>query len=351
MMKGLREAVPLSALTTLGVGGAARFFISVNDEASIFDALAFAASRDLPVLILGGGSNVVISDDGFPGLVTHIAIEGIRMESAGVETIVSVASGEVWDSVVSKCVAFNLGGIETLSGIPGYAGATPIQNVGAYGQEVSQTIESVRVIDRQTMKTLTLSNVECGFGYRTSMFNSTTRDRYIVLEVVFRLRRNGEPLLTYRDLVSFFTETGQAPTLANVRAAVLKIRASKGMVIDNQDPDSRSVGSFFKNPIVADDVLQAIRKSSLAEVIAFPEPDGRHKISAAWLIERVGFNRGYTKGRAGISGKHTLAIVNRGGATAQEIVALAEEISNEVKERFGIQLAREPVLVGMEFKP
>ena len=350
MMTGLREAVPLSPLTTLGVGGVAGFFISVNDEAGVFDAFAFAASRNLPVLILGGGSNVVISDDGFPGLVIHIAIKGIRIESGGAATIVSVAAGEEWDNVVSKCVAANLAGFETLSGIPGYTGATPIQNVGAYGQEVSQTIESVRVIDRQTMKSLTLSNADCGFGYRSSMFNTTARDRYIVLEVVFRLRRDEKPTLTYRDLVSFFTETGKAATLSNVRAAVLKIRASKGMVIDPRDPDSRSVGSFFKNPIVSNDVLEMIRKSTMTEVVAFPEPDGRYKISAAWLIEQAGFHRGYPKGRAGISGKHTLAIVNRGGATAQEIVALAEELSSEVKERFGVLLDREPVLVGMEFK-
>ena len=287
-MTGLREAVPLSPLTTLGVGGHARFFVTVRDETGVRDALAFATERGLPVFILGGGSNVVISDQGFPGLVIHIAIEGVRLESHGPETMVSVGAGEPWDSVVSRCVTSNLAGIETLSGIPGYTGATPMQNVGAYGQEVSQTVEYVRVMDRESLKTLVLGNKECGFGYRQSMFNTTDRDRYVVLEVVFRLLNDGEPTVTYLDLVSFFADTGQPETLANVRAAVLGIRASKGMVIDPQDPDSRSVGSFFKNPIVTDDILKVIRESTEGDVVAFPEPDGRYKYLRCMADRKVG---------------------------------------------------------------
>jgi UDP-N-acetylmuramate dehydrogenase len=298
------------------------------------------------VLVLAGGSNVVIADEGFPGTVVHVLTRGVERDGA----TLTVQAGEPWDGVVAECVAAGLAGFECLSGIPGSTGATPIQNVGAYGQEVSETVESVRVLDRATGEVRTLAAEECGFGYRTSAFRY--HDRRIVLAVTFRLREDGRSgPLRYAELArALDVPVGGTAPLADVRAAVLGLRRGKGMVIDPADPDSVSAGSFFTNPILDPAAYEALARRA-ADPPAWPEPDGRVKTSAAWLIQRAGFHPGYGDGRVGISTKHSLALVNRDGATTAELMALAREIAAGVSERFGVALHPEPVLVGHEWAP
>ncbi|MBV9215193.1 MAG: UDP-N-acetylmuramate dehydrogenase [Acidobacteria bacterium] len=334
----IQENVPLAPHTTLGVGGAARFFARVTSEKDVVSALEFAVAKGVAVFVLGGGSNLLVSDDGFPGLVIHIALRGI---SAQGETI-TAAAGEDWDSFVEHMVQQDLGGVECLSGIPGFVGGTPVQNVGAYGQEVADTIISVRCLDRHTRGFVELSSEECKFTYRTSIFNSEMRDRYIVLGVTFSLEKGGEPKVFYKDLVEHFD--GRHPTLIEVREAVLKIRRSKSMVMDPTDPNSRSAGSFFKNPIV-----ERTRLGELEDKfgrVPFFEYGDRVKIPAAWLIEHAGFCKGYKLGRAGTSSNHSLALINRNGATAKDLIALKDKIQAGVREKYGIELIPEPVFLG-----
>ena len=340
----IEENVPLAPLTTLGVGGAARFFVEANSEAELIEAIQFAEQHNLPQFILSGGSNVLISDEGFPGLVVRVAIKGIEW---GEEII--VGAGEDWDSFVRQCVERNLAGVECLSGIPGFVGGTPVQNVGAYGQEVSETITLVRAFNRQTKQIVELSNAECRFTYRTSIFNSTERNHYVVLTVSLALKANGEPALRYPDVKNFFAGRSGAPLLAEVRQAVIEIRSRKGMVIVPDDPDCRSAGSFFKNPVISAEAFAKLEAAANERPPSFPAAGGKVKVPAAWLIERAGFERGYAKGRAGISSKHTLAIINRGRATANEILALVDEIKMQVKDRFGVELTPEPVFVGFPY--
>jgi UDP-N-acetylmuramate dehydrogenase len=319
--------VELAELTTLRLGGPAGALVEARTEAEILEAAPGAA------LILAGGSNVVVADAGVPGTVVRIVTRGVERDGARL----TVAAGEDWDALVAMCVAEGLQGFECLSGIPGSVGATPIQNVGAYGQEVSDTVEAVRVLDRETGEVVDMSRAACRFVYRGSVFKY--HDRRIVLSVTFRLRE--QPMsgpLRYAELCRALDVPvgGEAP-LADVREAVLALRRRKGMVIDAADPDSVSAGSFFTNPIL---------ETAPPGAPVWPEPDGRVKTSAAWLIERSGFHRGYGNGRVGISTKHTLALVNRGGATTAELMALAREIAGGVQERFGIALHPEPVLVG-----
>lgn len=338
-----KNNISLAPLTTLNIGGPARHFVRADTEGEIVNAIGFAAENDLPLLILGGGSNVLIADSGFDGVVVQIAIRGIEMLDKENRPIhVTAKAGEDWDAFVGHCVSHDLAGVECLSGIPGLVGATPVQNVGAYGQEVSETIVAVRCFDRRTGKIVELLNTDCGFTYRTSIFNSTKRDRYVVLSVTFALTPQGDPKVVYKDLIEHFA--GGKPSLAEVRNAVLKIRRSKSMVIDPEDPNSKSAGSFFKNPVVEVSKLDDIR-SSFAEVPHFEFGD-MVKIPAAWLIEQAGFHKGFVMGNAGISSKHTLALINRGGATAAEILRLKDAIQAEVAARFGIDLVPEPVLAG-----
>jgi UDP-N-acetylmuramate dehydrogenase len=324
----------LAPLTTLRVGGPADRLVEARTETQLI-----AAVRERPALVLAGGSNVVIADEGVRGTVVRVLTRGVERD--GDELVVQ--AGEPWDAVVERCVADGLQGFECLSGIPGSTGATPIQNVGAYGQDVSETVAWVRVYDRETDAVETLSAAECGFDYRTSVFKY--HDRRTVLAVAFRLRES--PVsgpLRYAELCrALDVPVGGSAPLADVRAAVLGLRRGKGMVIDSADPDSVSAGSFFTNPILEPDAFAALPGSPPA----FPEPDGRIKTSAAWLIERAGFERGHGEGRVGISAKHTLALVNRGGATTAELVALAREIADRVQSVFGIRLHPEPVLVGV----
>lgn len=349
----IKENVPLAPLTTLKVGGPARFFVAARREEEVQEALRLASLRGLEVFILGGGSNLLVSDAGFNGLVIQIGLKGIVEEPPFAKDIVAqtgpvpvtALAGEDWDKFVEYCVARDYAGIECLSGIPGFVGATPVQNVGAYGQEVSETIVNVRCLDRESEHIVTLSNKDCGFLYRQSIFNSTLKDRYVVLSVTYELVPGSGPKIMYKDLVKYFA--GQTPTLAQTRAAVLKIRAAKSMVIDPGDPNSRSAGSFFKNPIVERSMLAQIAEAaSVDSVPQFKSGDDIVKVPAAWLIERAGFYKGFTMGNAGISTNHSLALVNRGGATAQEIIELKDSITGTVEEVFGITLVPEPVFIG-----
>lgn len=339
-MREIEENVPLGPLTTLEVGGPARYFVEAETEVAVESAFDFARGEGVPVFVLGGGSNVVVSDRGFDGLVVKIGLTGVR-DNAG---LITAAAGENWDALVKYCVDRELAGSECLSGIPGTVGGTPVQNVGAYGQEVSETIRSVRCYDRETGKIIELPAKECGFGYRVSIFNSTARDRYVVLAVNFEMSPGGAPKIAYKDVAEHFR--GKEPTLAETRNAILSIRREKSMVIDPGDPNRRSVGSFFKNPVVGRETLERIAALASPEVPNFPVGGSSVKIPAAWLIEQAGFGKGYSLGKVGISSRHTLAFINLGGAAAADIVALKDLIQSAVFEKFDIQLVPEPVFVG-----
>ena len=342
----IERDVALGPLTTLGVGGAASYFVRAGSEEEIEAAFGFAWDKNLQVFVLGGGSNIVVSDEGFNGLAVQIALKGLEFEEIGGDVVrLTASAGENWDSVVEECVARDLAGFECMSGIPGFVGGTPVQNVGAYGQEVSETIVSVRCFDRTDGRFVELTNKECGFAYRTSIFNTTERDRYVVISVKFDLKRGGNPRLSYKDLKERFA--GYVPTLIETREAVLEIRRQKSMVIDPADPNSRSAGSFFKNPIIsAEDAGEVARLAGVDSVPTFPAGDGRVKIPAAWLIEQAGYRKGYRLGQAGISANHSLAIVNLGGATSMEVILLKDEIQTAVEGMFGISLQPEPIFVG-----
>jgi UDP-N-acetylmuramate dehydrogenase len=338
----VQENLILSSWTTFGVGGPARYFLNATAERDVLDGLDFATSKRLPVFVLGGGSNLLVADSGFDGLVLKVGLKGLEWEDAQLRA----AAGEDWDSVVASCVDRGLGGVECLSGIPGLAGGTPVQNVGAYGQEISDVLISVRVLDRRSESIVELSKQDCGFSYRSSIFNNTEKDRYIVLSITYHLRKDSEPCLKYPDLMRRFSTQSAPPTLVEVRRAVREIRAAKGMLIVDGDADCRSAGSFFKNPVLTETEYQRLQGSASEPVPRYPAGAGTVKTSAAWLIERAGFRKGYAIGPAGVSSKHTLALVNRGGARAADIVRLAREIRRGVEDKFGIRLVPEPVFVG-----
>jgi UDP-N-acetylmuramate dehydrogenase len=401
-MANVREPVRLSRFTTLGLGGPARRFVVAGTDEEIIAAVRDADQHGEPLLVLGGGSNLVISDNGFPGTVIQVSTKGIhRMtgpDEAGLDraspdeagpgrpepgapVTLTVAAGEEWDTVVASCVAADLAGLECLSGIPGLAGATPIQNVGAYGQEVADTITRVRAYDRDRAEVVELAAGDCGFGYRTSAFKRSitppaVTGRFVVLGVTFQLTsdQRSQPV-RYAELAralgldSRLDQTGpdqsgsgesrRAP-LGDVRSAVLRLRRGKGMVLDPGDPDSRSAGSFFTNPIL--DAAQFARLRRVVDersgpdvpIPQFPAGPGQVKVPAAWLIGQAGFQKGY-QGAGGsrpgsgarISAKHTLALVNPGDASTAEVVGLAREIRDRVRDIFGVGLASEPVLVGV----
>ena len=340
----IQENIPLAPLTTLKIGGPARYFVFAETESDIVEALEFASVHKQEVFVLGGGSNILVADRGFEGVVIQIALKGVAYDPFDETTQVTAAAGEDWDILVKSCVNSGLAGLECMSGIPGSVGGTPVQNVGAYGQEVAETIETVRCFDRLTGQVVTLSNPQCGFSYRTSIFNSAERGRYIVLSVTYRLIKGGEPKVAYKDLVERFAQYD--PTLHEVRRAVLEIRRAKSMVIDAADPNSRSAGSFFKNPVVTASQLDDLR-GRYPEVPSFVFGDN-YKVPAAWLIEHAGFERGYRLGHAAISSKHTLAIINAGDATAADVVALKDLIQLKVLAEFGVALQPEPIFVGFE---
>src|SRR5271166_3845171 len=312
----LQENVPLAPLTTLKVGGPARYFVEAATIAEVAEAVNLSRSRNLPLFVLGGGSNLVISDAGWPGLVLKVGIEGIEERDDHGKSLFEVGAGVEWDRFVARAVARNCAGVECLSGIPGSVGGTPVQNVGAYGQEVSETIREVEALDRQSLQKMTFTNSECGFAYRASIFNTIERGRYIILRVSFALRRGGKPTIRYADLQKMFADATGSPTLLQVRNAVREIRRNKAMLIVPGDDDARSAGSFFKNPVIPqrqfEDLDIKLRSRDLI-LPSFPASDGFRKLPAAWLVEHAGFAKGYSRGAAAISRRHALAIVNRGG--------------------------------------
>lgn len=343
----IHENIPLAPFTTLKIGGPARFFVKAETEDQVVEAFDHAESNGLDLFVLGGGSNILVSDNGFDGLVLQIALKGeSKTLSPKSKVEITVRTGEDWDKFVESSVDDDLAGIECLSGIPGFVGGTPVQNVGAYGQEVSEAIVKVRCFDRHTKRIVELSNSDCGFSYRKSIFNSTDRDRYIVLAVTYALTAGGKPKIVYKDVKEYFD--GREPSLKETRKAVLTIRRAKSMVIDESDPNSRSAGSFFKNPVVDISKLDEIKALGFDSVPSFPAGEGLVKVPAAWLIERSGFHRGYRLGNAGISENHSLALVNFGGATAAEIIELKNTIQAGVYEKFRIELVPEPIFVGFD---
>jgi UDP-N-acetylmuramate dehydrogenase len=336
------EHVSLAPYTTFRIGGPARWFAQATSEADILEAVEFAHTHGLPLFVLGGGSNLLVSDEGFPGLVLQIALRGIEQAYH----FFRVAAGENWDEFVAYAVTENFAGIECLAGIPGTVGGTPVQNVGAYGQEVAETIEAVRVLDLNSLEVSDLSPRECRFSYRRSIFNSTERGRYIVTRVDYALKKDGPPCVTYADLKKRFAGVAE-PSLATVSEAVRSIRRQKGMLIVDGDSDCRSAGSFFKNPVVTASVHARIAEFA-GGVPSYPSGEGFTKIPAAWLVEEAGFHKGYVFGHAGISSRHTLALVNRGEAKASDILALRDRIVAAVEQKFSIRLEPEPVFLGPE---
>jgi UDP-N-acetylmuramate dehydrogenase len=333
----VRRGVPLAPLTTLELGGAAQWFAEVADREELEQALAFARERRLPVTILGGGSNVVVADAGVAGLVLRPLIPGLRIE--GSEVV--VGAGVPWDDVVAAAVARGLAGIECLSGIPGLAGAAPIQNIGAYGQEVGTRIEAVEAWSLESARVERLSRDDLGFGYRTSRLKREV-GRWIVLGLRLRLSAEVEPP-AYAELAS---RLSAAPTVRDIREAVLDLRRAKSMVIDPADPNRRSAGSFFLNPVIAEADLERLQRCGGGPVPSWPLAGGLAKVSAAWLIERAGFTRGRRHGAVGQSSKHALALVHHGSGSTQELLAYAHEVEAAVERHFGLRLEREPVLLG-----
>ena len=349
----LAENVSLSPLTTFRIGGPARFFVEAKSLADVQEAAAFARTMNLPLFVLGGGSNLVVADSGWPGLVLKIAMAGVERRPGEHEgrALFDVGAGESWDRFVSHAVSAHCAGVECLTGIPGSVGGTPVQNVGAYGQEVSNTIDSVEVFDLKDNQVRELCTEACGFAYRSSIFNTSERGRFIILRVVYALTPGGAPYVEYADLKRHFEGRETAPNLAETREAVRHIRARKGMLIVEGDPDCRSAGSFFKNPVLSEEQHGELEKRAKAKRLAlpsYPALERQKKVSAAWLVEHSGFERGYAAGNVGISSKHALALVNRGGATAADVLALKDQIQQRVEEIWGVRLEPEPVFVGWD---
>ncbi len=347
------SSVALAPRTTLGLGGPARFFAEVADAADVVEAMRFAQARSLPVFILGGGSNLVVADEGFPGLVLRMRTRGQRWTQAGEEVSVEVQAGEAWDDVVAQAVLRAAAGIECLSGIAGTAGATPVQNIGAYGQEVATALRSVCVLDRESLETRNLAPAECGFGYRASLFKREP-DRFVILSITLGLVAGGRPALRYADLAAAFSGHAQ-PTLAEVRDTVLALRRKKSMVLDQTDANRRSAGSFFTNPVVTAELAAEVAHRAVAagcvqepeQMPRFVLPDGQVKLAAAWLIEHAGLSKGYRMGPVGISSRHALALVHHGGGTTADLVRLALHVRTAVFDCFGIALHPEPVFLGL----
>jgi UDP-N-acetylmuramate dehydrogenase len=345
----VRENVSLAPFSTMGVGGNARYFVEATSDRELSEAIKWAREEGVPVFVLGGGSNVVFSDEGFPGLVLRMGLRGIKMESGGTDVRLAGCAGEDWDNLVRVAVDNELAGVECLAGIPGQVGASPIQNIGAYGQEVADTIAWVDAVDRSTGEPVSFTTKECKFGYRTSRFKTTDRDRYIITAVHYVLQHGGKPTVKYAELERYLAGhgAGSEPGLATVRDAVLAIRRSKAMVVDPNEPNSRSCGSFFTNPIVTQADFARVREITGVDTVpSFPAEEGHVKLSAAWLMERAGLQRGQRHGNVGLSERHVLAIVNCGGGSASEVLELAREVQRRVSDKFGVHLEPEPSLVG-----
>jgi UDP-N-acetylmuramate dehydrogenase len=350
----IREHVDLAPYTKLGVGGPARFMAAVRNEDQVSEALEFARSGGCPLFVLGGGSNLLVSDSGFPGLVIRMEMLGIRDLDGEDSGLITVAAGEAWDAFVERCVGRNLAGIECLSGIPGTVGAAPVQNIGAYGQEIGEAILSCRVLDLQTGSVEEFSAGDCRFGYRSSVFNTTQRNRYIIVRVAFSLRPFGKPGIGYRDLREHFAGRSKTPGLGEVRRTVMQIRDSKGMLLHDNVSGPKSAGSFFKNPVLDPERCAEIDNRARSrgllqsgeELPRFAAPGGKEKLAAAWLIEHAGFGKGFVHGNVEVSRNHALALVNRGGAKASEFVELMQKIREKVHASFDIVLRPEPTFLG-----
>ena len=348
-MLSIRENVPLGPMTTLGVGGPARYFVEATTIDEVSEGLEFARSKKLPLFVLGGGSNLVVSDAGWPGVVLRVAVGGIERIEAGDRVRLKVGAGECWDRFVARSISENCAGVECLSGIPGSVGGTPVQNVGAYGQEVAETIDCVLAVNVDDGGLQELSRADCRFSYRASIFNTTEKGRYVIVQVTYALSPNSSPRLAYADLKKHFVGWNELPTLADVREAVRKIRASKGMLITPGEQDCRSAGSFFKNPVISPEQyadLTARAQLKRLEVPSYPALEAQRKVSAAWLVEHSGYGKGFSSGGVGISRKHALAIVNLGEATAAQVIDLKDHIQDRVERIWGIRLDPEPVMVG-----
>jgi UDP-N-acetylmuramate dehydrogenase len=349
----ISSSVPLAPLTTLGLGGPAQFFAEITDASDLATALRWAKARDLPAFVLGGGSNLVVADEGFSGLVLHMRTRGLRWTQVGGEVRVEVQAGETWDSLVAESVLRNAAGIECLSGIPGTVGAAPVQNIGAYGQEVAETIRGVRILKRDTLEVRDLSAEDCEFGYRTSLFKHERR-HFVILSVTLGLAAGGRPALRYAELESAFPGNAK-PSLAEVRQTVLSLRRKKSMVLDEEDPNRRSAGSFFTNPIVSAEFAARLAQGVVAaglvqapeEMPRFALSDGRVKLAAGWLVEHAGLCKGFRVGSVGISSSHALALVHHGGGTTADLLRLALQVRTAVFDCFAIELAPEPVFLGL----
>ncbi len=350
-----RQDVPLAPLTTLGLGGPARWFAEVTGVDGVREALRWSEERGLPVQVLGGGSNVVVSDAGFDGLVLRVRSGGLALRREGTGTRVVCGAGMPWDEVVSASVERGLSGIECLSGIPGWAGAAPIQNIGAYGQELSDTLRSVHALDRRSLEEVRLPAATCGLGYRTSRFKTADRDRFVILSLELDLEAGRHPDLRYAELEAAVRRRADPETLPPaeevrlVRACVLELRRGKSMLIDPDDPDARSAGSFFLNPVLDPAAYERFARTLSEHGVPGPIPafraQGGVKVPAAWLVERAGFRKGERHGGVGISAAHALALVNRDGSTAQ-LLELASAIRDRVELVSGLRLEMEPTLVG-----
>ena len=346
----LREHVSLAPYCTLGVGGAARFFLEARDEPTVLRALDWAKARSVPFRALGGGSNLVVADDGVEAFVVKIGLRGITSRDVAGAVELTAAAGEPWDELVAFAVGHGWAGLECLSGIPGLVGATPIQNVGAYGQEVSETLTELRALDATTGRVVTLSPEDCGFAYRDSRFKSGEPGRHVILSVTYRLAPGGAPCVRYAEVERHLAARRiSAPSLGEVRESVLAIRRSKSMTIERGDENLRTCGSFFTNAIVtASDAERVARIVGDAGMPRWLQPDGRVKLSSAWLIEHAGFTRGHREGLVGLSTRHALALVAHDGARAADVVAFAGRVTAAVEARFGIRLTPEPVYWGFD---
>ena len=346
--KILRD-VSIAPLTTLELGGTADFLVEAERIADAIDAVRWARSRGLPLLILAGGSNLVVADDGWRGLVIRVANHGIEMERDRDEVLVTASAGESWDAFVEAMVAEGLAGLECLGGIPGTVGATPIQNVGAYGQEVATTIELVRALDLETLEILSFRAAQCGFGYRRSIFREN-RGRYLVVSVTYRLAAGARGTVAYAELRKALGKSAAAAPLTDVYSTVLDLRRAKSMVIEADNPNRRSVGSFFVNPVLEArelaDLTDGARSAGFENLPSHPVGENHFKVPAAWLIEHAGFEKGSHHKSVGISDAHALALVHHGGGTSAELVDFARQIQHRVLVRFGIELQPEPVFVG-----
>jgi len=352
----IQRGVSLAAHTSLGLGGEAEAYVEVRSRDALTAALRYAGERGMPTLLLGGGSNLVIADSGFSGLVIALHMRGVEIQRGQEGALLFAQAGEPWDALVALSVRENLAGLECLSGIPGLAGATPVQNVGAYGVEVSQRLERITVLDRTSLEERVMTPEACQFGYRDSLFKREP-ERFVVLSVTFSLVPDGAPTLRYRELAQCFED--EAPTLQRVREEVLRLRRGKSMVLDEADPDSRSAGSFFTNPIVDRATLAQVERRALdAGVVAdahdmprFELADGQVKLAAGWLIERAGVEKGTRRGAVGVSVHHALALVHHGGGRTEDLLALAREVRAKVQACFGVTLVAEPVMVGFDAPP